>query len=294
MKICAGCVFHRGYKKANNEDNFLFDNRILRDSTIKTGNYQKTVSKNGTCFAVFDGMGGLPAGEQASKIAAETLLDQLCVNQHEKETDKKWIARVFHAINTAVACYAKKVGCQIGTTAAVLLLYESYIIVGNIGDSRIYRYENDKLEQLSQDHSDRALIQELGIKGRKPSLLQFVGKSEDEQPLLPALLSFPNTNQGRYLVCSDGLTDMLSDKEIEQTCRTYAAPLACARALVQEALKKGGEDNITVIVCDVTRNTPSSAQPVIKVIKALMTRRLEQCKNEKECNYNVANYAGIH
>ena len=275
LKICAACAFHRGYKKANNEDNFLFDNKILRDSTIKAGSYQKTVSKNGICFAVFDGMGGLPAGEQASKIAAETLLDQLCGNKLEKKPDEKWLSRVLHAINAAVACYAQKIGCQIGTTAAILLFYESSIIVGNIGDSRVYRYENDKLEQLSQDHSDRALIQELGIKGRKPSLLQFVGKRKDEQPLLPALSSFPYTNQGRYLVCSDGLTDMLSDKEIEQTCRTYAVPLACAQALVQDALKKGGEDNITVIVCDLEHNTPSSAPPVIKMIKALMTRRLE-------------------
>lgn len=275
LKICAGCAFHRGYKKANNEDNFLFDTKILRDSTIKTGSYQKAVSKNGTCFAVFDGMGGLPAGEQASKIAAETLLDQLCGNKNEKEPDEKWFSRVFHAINTAVACYAQKIGCQIGTTAAVLLFCKSSMMVGNIGDSRIYRYENDKLEQLSQDHSDRALIQELGIKGRKPSLLQFIGKREDEQPLLPALSSFPYTNQGRYLVCSDGLTDMLSDEKIEQICRTYTAPLACARALVQDALKKGGEDNITVIVCDLADKTPSSAPPVIKMIKALMTRRLE-------------------
>lgn len=273
MKICAGCVFHRGYKKANNEDNFLFDAKILRNSTIKTGSYQKTISKNSACFAVFDGMGGLPAGEQASKIAAETLLDQLCGSK--KEPDEKWLSHVFHAINTAVTCYAKKIGCQIGTTAAVLLFCESSIVVGNIGDSRVYHYENDKLEQLSRDHSDRTLIQELGIKGRKPSLLQFVGKREDAQPLLPALSSFPNTNQGRYLVCSDGLTDMLTDKEIEWICRTYAAPLACAQALVQDALKKGGEDNITVIVCDLAQNTPSTVPPIIRMIKALMTRRLE-------------------
>ena len=271
VRIYAGCAFHRGYKKANNEDNFLFDNKILRDSTIKTGSYQKAVSKNRTCFAVFDGMGGLPAGEQASKIAAETLLDQLCRNEHKKEPDEEWIYRVIHAINTAVACYAKKIGCQIGTTAAFLLFYESSIVVGNIGDSRVYRYENDKLGQLSQDHSDRALIQELGVKGRRPSLLQFVGKSKDEQPILPALSRFPCTNQGRYLVCSDGLTDMLSDKEIEQICRTSAAPLACARALVQEALKKGGEDNITVIVCDLAHNTPSSVPDVMKMIKARIT-----------------------
>lgn len=275
LKICAGCAFHRGYKKVNNEDNFLFDHKILRDSAIKTGSYQKTVSKNSTCFAVFDGMGGLPAGEQASKIAAETLLDRVCKNKPEKKPDEKWLSRVLHAINAAVACYAQKIGCQIGTTAAVLLFSESSIIVGNIGDSRVYRYENDKLEQLSQDHSDRALIQELGIKGRKPSLLQFVGRKEDKQPLHPTLSSFPHSNQGRYLVCSDGLTDMLSDKEIEQICRTYAAPLACARVLVQDALKKGGEDNITVIVCDLAHNTPSSAPPVIKMIKELMTRRLE-------------------
>lgn len=275
LKICTGCVFHKGYKKANNEDNFLFDHKILRDPRLKTGSYQKTVLKNGTCFAVFDGMGGLPAGEQASKIAAQTLLDQLCGNKYEKEPDEKWLSRAFHAINTAVTCYAQKIGCQIGTTAAVLLFCESSIIVGNIGDSRVYRYENDKLEQLSQDHSDRALIQELGIKGRKPSLLQFVGKKEGDQPLLPALSSFPYTNQARYLVCTDGLPDMLSDKEIEQICRTYATPLACARALVQDALKKGGEDNITVIVCDLAHNTPSSAPPVIRMIKALMTRCLE-------------------
>ena len=274
MKICAGCAFHRGYKKANNQDNFLFDNKILRDTTTVTGSYQKTVSKNGSCFAVFDGMGGLPAGEQAAKVAAETLLNQLCGNKHRNEPDEKWISCMLHAINTAVACYAKKIGCQIGTTAAVLLFYESSIIVGNIGDSRVYRYQNDKLEQLSQDHSDRALIQELGIKGRKPSLLQFIGKREDEQPLLPALSSFPYTNQGRYLVCSDGLTDMLSDKEIEQICRTHAAPLVCAQALVQDALKKGGEDNITVIICDLAHNTPSSSPHVIKMIKSLMTRCL--------------------
>lgn len=271
LKIFAGCCFHRGYKKTNNEDNFLFAQKILADPMRKTGTYKKTFLKSNVCFAVFDGMGGLPAGEQASRVAARALSKLLQESRAREKIDRNWLYNAFSVINREVACYSRKLGYQIGTTAAVILFSTSSIIVGNVGDSRIYRYASGRLEQISQDHSDRELLEELGIKERKPSLLQFIGQIGEKRGLYPSVSSFCRTNYERYLVCSDGLTDMVQDKKIEEVCGKYKAPLECAQSLVQCALEKGGEDNITVIVCDLIDGEKS----IIERVKALIARLLE-------------------
>ena len=344
LRLYAGCCFHRGYRKTNNEDNFLFSKKILKDPMRKMGSYQQIFfkkrlglpAKHGVslwnskashirkwlsalkmncqkdkrssigpcalqqdgffgfvkfgnlkrvgirllqsaemllrshrCFAVFDGMGGLPDGELASRIGAETLLQML--GENKKDRDAEWLDTVFHMINDKVAAKSRKLGHQIGTTAAVLLLSDTSVIIGNVGDSRVYRYANGQLKQISQDHSDRELLLELGVKERKPSLLQFVGISEEKCVLHPFIISLCHCSQDRYIVCSDGLTDMVQDTEIEKICAQQNNPLSCAQNLVQCALKKGGKDNITVIVCDLD----DQESTVLKKIKAHIVKQVE-------------------
>ena len=344
LRLHVGCCFHIGYRKANNEDNFLFSKKVLKDPMCKMGIYKQkllikhlgppTKSDAGLrnsimghvcmwlralnvncpksnrswlgscalrqvglsgflklknpqnavkrflrfakmlllsypCFAVFDGMGGLPDGELASRIGAETLLQML--GESKKDRDAEWLDTVFHMINDKVAAKSRELGHQIGTTAAILLLSDTYVIIGNVGDSRVYRYANGQLKQISQDHSDRELLLELGVKERKPSLLQFVGVSEEKCVLHPFIISLRHCSQDRYIVCSDGLTDMVQDTEIEEICAQQNNPLSCAQNLVQCALKKGGKDNITVIVCDLDEQEST----VLKKIKAHIVKQVE-------------------
>lgn len=132
-----------------------------------------------------------------------------------------------------------------GTTAAMLAFGEDMIYGCNLGDSRIYRSSCEKFGQISEDHT-------LGrhFLGKAP-LTQYLGMQEEDLKLAPSLTSYPVAEGDRYLICSDGITDMLSDGEIADIFTREIPVEETVQVLVERALKKGGRDNITVILCEV-------------------------------------------
>ena len=147
--------------------------------------------------------------------------------------------------NREICGYAEKNGVfSMGTTAAMLAFTEAGITLCNIGDSRVFRYSGGDLRQISRDHIAGAPY------GRKPPLSQNLGIPADELILEPYLARGSYRCGDVYLICSDGLTDMVSEESIAGVLGSVPAEEA-AGVLAQMALDNGGRDNVTVIVCGV-------------------------------------------
>ncbi|MCV2395619.1 protein phosphatase 2C domain-containing protein [Actinotalea sp. M2MS4P-6] len=206
-------------------------------------------------FVVADGMGGHDAGEVASRIAIEEA-SSLAGRPVVTADDVHVVVRAISArVREAVPA-----GRTVGTTFAGVGLAThdggSYWLVFNIGDSRVYRFADGALSQISVDHS---VVQELVDRGviapqeahRHPDrhvITRAIGTGPDPDPdywLLPV------GSDDRMLVCSDGLTDELADDELAAVLADVADPQVAAEALVDAAVRRGGRDNVTAIVVDV-------------------------------------------
>ena len=151
--------------------------------------------------------------------------------------------------NTAICRYADEHGVgSMGTTAAMLVFDREKIVLCNIGDSKIFRCDGARLEQISYDHVAIAAY------GRKPPLMQNLGIPPEEMTIDPYVSEGPYQHGDRYLICSDGLTDMVSETEIGDVLMRYTLDEAAER-LLQRALEEGGKDNITLILIDVSEQT---------------------------------------
>lgn len=243
--ISFACSSHIGKCRQINQDNFLCINQYLKSDTNEIHiSHTGRVSTSSPClFGVFDGMGGEERGEMAAYIAAK---DASHISSSLSSSADALIDFCYKA-NRDICTYAKMNQISsMGTTAAMLLFDPKGICLCNIGDSKIFRLSPDGMEQLSEDH--------LGIApfGMKPPLSQNLGIPEDE------LIITPYTARGyyhagdKYLICSDGLSDMVSTGEI--TCILGgSSPDAAVSLLIEAALEHGGKDNITVIAIEILR-----------------------------------------
>jgi len=196
-------------------------------------------------FGVFDGMGGEAHGELASYIAAMELQDASGFSPAEDIMD------VLYRANSKMCKEAhRRGGALIGTTAAILSIDSVYASVVNIGDSKVFRRRNGVMTQLSIDHTDKALMEQWGIQVRKPRLTQHLGIPPSEMIIEPAVWHDTICAGDRFLICTDGLTDMLSEDEISSVLAVMA-PVDCVDTLIRRALQYGGKDNVTVIVVTV-------------------------------------------
>jgi protein phosphatase len=145
-----------------------------------------------------------------------------------------------------------------GTTAAILLFSEKKIILCNIGDSKVFRISNRRIKQLSVDHIAAAAY------GVKPPLSQHLGIPPAEMIIEPYLAQGKYNNRDVYLICSDGLTDMVMEEKILQIISELPFDEA-SNKLLEQALRNGGKDNITIILCKIEQKRP-------KILKYLIRR----------------------
>lgn len=238
--IRAACCCSRGKIRARNEDNFFFDGTFLPE---ENNGLEKTLVLNGLLkkdrvLAVFDGMGGERYGHSAAYAAASGM------NAHKAKEPEELIRQLnLQVFEKAQSLFTSRMGC----TAAMLLFRNDRLTICNLGDSRIYRLRDGKLDQVSQDHTDEALLRQRGLSS-KPRLTQHLGIDPEELYLVPHVIDDTLWFGDRYLICSDGLTDMVSLEQIAALLQKGSAATA-AQALTQAALDGGGKDNITVIVC---------------------------------------------
>lgn len=203
-------------------------------------------------FAVADGMGGHLAGEVASRMAIEA------VQRMARENERPGIAALREAVacahETILAHAQDHIECAgMGTTLSVLWLGENYAYIAHVGDSRIYRLREGSLTQITQDHS---LVEELVRAGlitreqarthpRRNIITRALGTHGENEP---DLLVTDVQDGDVFLLCTDGLTGMVPDDEIERTLRDCGIEAAADRLLAL-ALDAGGRDNVTLILC---------------------------------------------
>ena len=206
-------------------------------------------------FVVADGMGGHEAGEVASRIAVEEA-GALAGRPEVSADDVHQVVRTISARLREAVPDGRTVGTTFAGVAVARHEGDAYWLVFNIGDSRVYRYADGELSQISVDHS---VVQELVDRGviepaeaqRHPDrhiITRALGTGPDPDPdywLLPV------GPADRMLVCTDGLTDELGDAEIADLLAAADDPQAVAERLVDEAVRRGGRDNVTVLVVDV-------------------------------------------
>ena len=219
-----------------------------------------------------DGMGGYNAGEVASNMATNFIgaelgrwLREASLQASEAEVRRAMDICVDNA-NRAIfnAANSNPQYAGMGTTLVVALFRDSRLIVGHVGDSRAYRLRSGRLQQITRDHSllqeqiDSGMIsaEEAKFSQNKNLVTRALGVDPEveteihDYPVLPGDI---------YLLCSDGLNDMVEDEEIHLTLQMLAANLELAATqLIQMANDNGGRDNVSVILVKVLREFPAN------------------------------------
>jgi len=202
-------------------------------------------------FVVADGMGGAQAGEVASKTAAESFDRELPQGPPERVL-RETIETANRTIHERARNDADLAGMGTTITAAIVDLEAEEVALGHVGDSRAYRLRGGRFERLTRDHS---LVEEMRRKGQ---LTEAQAEDHPQRSIITRALgpepevevdlqTVPAQAGDVFLICSDGLTTMLGDKQIGQVLARATSMESAVRALVDEANRAGGRDNITVI-----------------------------------------------
>lgn len=258
-KIYAACGCNIGKKRQNNEDNFYFDGDYLpSDNTglAEILTFRQPVPnawEEPVFFAVFDGMGGGDYGEIASNLAAVMSARFLQNKDNINPADiTPSLTKLCYQMNEKVFRSGENLGVyQMGSTVAALFFYMGQMWVCNLGDSRCYLVRDNQMLQISEDHTDEAEMAAVNITGRKPYLTQYLGINPEEMRIEPYIENYAIQKDDRFLICSDGLTDMVEEPRICSILLDYDDPQESVRVLINEALEAGGRDNITVMVCQI-------------------------------------------
>lgn len=248
-KLEAACGCNIGRVRINNEDNFYFDRKILplENSGLEHTWYLKRhIFWKEETFGVFDGMGGEENGQVASFLAADSLRKYCSEKEKSSRPCQEFMEQVIACMNDAVCL--ESVGGNMGTTAAILRFQKEEVCVCNVGDSKIFCCYEGKLFQISRDHTDEEFLRKQGISGRKPKLTQNIGILPEEMILEPYIHKYSLEKGMQFLLCSDGLTDMVSQDMICRMMNEDLPLTELVEKLIAAAMEGGGVDNTTVII----------------------------------------------
>ncbi len=204
-------------------------------------------------FALADGMGGHKAGEVAAQETIDFLLEYIKKTSHEDILEL--MIEMRHGIELANQ-HVYRMGSKIqkyhkmGTTLCCIWWKNETIIHAHVGDSRIYRFRDNKLELLTKDHS---LFAEWLSKGKESStpypyrhiITRSIGNTKKANPEIALASYFPNDT---FFLCSDGLTDVLSLEEMENILKNASDMETSSHILIETAKRKGSSDNMTVLM----------------------------------------------
>jgi protein phosphatase len=257
MKLSGFGVSDVGRKRLNNEDGFVLvdvDSGLTFDPPSFS---DREVGPRGVLLAVCDGMGGHNAGEVASALALETLAVQM-ESLKESCPPKELFRRALDAVNTRVwnEAHLHPQLAGMGTTLTAALVSGGSALVAHVGDSRAYFARRGHVEQITRDQSIAGALIARGVLTEQAAqdtpfknvLLQAVGTKDRVEIALDGVSLAPGDS---LLLCSDGLSNKVKREDL---ARALALPdlESAARNLVALANERGGEDNITVVVCRVS------------------------------------------
>ena len=249
MRVEAAGDTSVGMKRNHNEDNYA----ILPEEDL---------------FIVADGMGGHASGEVASQMAIETMRDFFRATSQDPEAtwpykmdksrgyqENRLITGIKLANLRIFESAQRNAGQRgMGTTMVALLAFDDGVLIGHVGDSRVYRLRDSKLTQLTEDHSllndyikmKRLSPEEIANFPHKNVIVRALGMKESVK--VDCFLDKPEPGD-IYLMCTDGLSGPVSDEEIREiTAHTAPDLLGASKGLIERANRNGGPDNITVVL----------------------------------------------
>lgn len=269
MISAKSCVIsHIGNSRENQEDNFLLYKGIYttpstREKMADTRElYGRNCELNKQRFlvAVSDGMGGHACGEVASLLTVEYMSDHYDEIIDSIRLGENSLATQISHINGVVSSKAKRDNsCRgMGATLCGVIANECELVGFNIGDSRLYQFKNSELKQLSTDHTEgqrllqMQLLTEEEVKNfpRRKNLHKYIGYDGE---VIPDIFRITSAEQGTILLlCTDGLSDVMSDNEMEEILNGRTSLKDKAIKLVDVAVSKnlGHGDNTTVILIE--------------------------------------------
>lgn len=244
-----------GNVRTNNEDNLYCCGTIMTVSSRERPFFLNGFSDTPCVFAVFDGMGGEDCGELASLTAAELLCGHA---EGIKRGSYEDVNRFAHDANRKLLSIMREKFIHTGTTLALISAGKNSFAAYNLGDSRIYRLNGNNLLRVTDDHTLTEEKVRMGLitpqqalKDRDRNVLTRCLGIEDTFEVSPDLYGpFDFAENSRALICSDGLTDMLTHKEIAEIMRKDEGVNVIVNELVDSALDNGGRDNVTCIVLE--------------------------------------------
>jgi PPM family protein phosphatase len=240
MTLVAAAFTHRGHVRQRNEDAIAIGSELLASELA--GPVSWPLHEQWPSVLVADGLGGHTAGSIASRLAL-TVLVGACEPDLDREGWEGTIRAANAEIYEAMARDPQLVG--MGTTLVGISAGHDEIMHFNVGDSRLYRFSQGRLQRLS--HDDVPFAQP----GPRAShaITQSLGGQPSWQEVFPHLgVTPPLQRRERLLLCTDGLTDMVSENEIIETLCSEPEAAACTAALVNQALSAGGDDNVSVVI----------------------------------------------
>jgi PPM family protein phosphatase len=241
----------------------ITDQAFATDTGRQRSANEDSVFVRAPLFVIADGMGGAQAGEVASKTSVETF-DRGLPDGPPERVLRQTIEGANRTIHKLARQDPSLAGMGTTTTAAILDEVAEEVAIGHVGDSRAYRLRRGKLERLTRDHS---LVEEMKRKGQLTEAQaedhpqrSIITRALGPEPEVEVDLQTVSAQAGDvFLICSDGLTTMLDDEHIERLLARATSMPNAVRALVDEANRAGGRDNISVIAFKVV----DAAEPAL-------------------------------
>lgn len=237
MEIEYAVISDIGKIRKENQDSVYFDGYCVSDENHFSITDRISVDKP-ILFAVFDGMGGECCGKEASEIACKVLKNNKSIE----------LNNLCMKINDEICRFMQENDIKtMGTTAAIIKVDSSMVYICNIGDSKIYHITDTELKKISEDH-----VLKFGKNGTRSVLTQYLGIDEKEIVIEPYNTTSEVYDGDIYLICSDGLTDMIDEKEIFSTLKNNNISES-AELLLETAISNGGKDNISFIILKINK-----------------------------------------
>lgn len=254
MRIEAYVISDVGKVRKNNEDNYYLHRKIRQDLDLLRSEDSFISDDDMLLFAIADGMGGEEDGELASLVTVQNL-----VPCHIEDVEVEACDSIMEANDMICSEMELKSGKRMGSTLVALYIDKAKAQICNVGDSRAYLLRDENLHQMSLDHTVAQQMVNMGAitaeeaRGHKKShiLTQNIGIFNHEMIIEPEFSDVIELRNGDiFLLCSDGLTDMLTNEQIGSVLRSGDVK-SKAEGLVEWALVAGGKDNVTALVVKV-------------------------------------------
>lgn len=261
-----GAATHLGKVRRNNEDSYLVA-RAERSlevlfTNLPSGDVPRWATETAYGLIVADGMGGHAAGEVASQMALRTIVERVLATpdwimndsaSHADKIEQRMVERIAQADEAVRDEASRNPGrAGMGTTLTVAVSSGSHLLIAHVGDSRAYLFRDGNLHRLTRDQSlaqalvDQGIIsqEQAGTHRMRHVLLQALGGGNIAAEVRHVTLK----SGDRLLLCTDGLTEMVSEPTIQEILEAADSVDAACDALVNSALAAGGRDNVTVVL----------------------------------------------